>query len=163
MAHSPTDNSCDFRAFPGFGSQGLRRWEWVRRLKHELARAGADAVLDHLREFLDLVVGAAVFRHFLADLAIRVHDGGVVLAAELVADFGQGQFGQFAAQIHGDLARVGDLPGLSGADELVQGDLEVLRGGVLDGVGGDVDVAFVGKDVAQCDLCLLYTSPSPRD
>lgn len=43
----------------------------------------------HLRERLNLIVGVAVFCHFLADLALRVNDRGVVLTAELLANLGK--------------------------------------------------------------------------
>ena len=62
-----------------------------------LSRLAAPAGLDPLGQGLDLVVGGALFRHFLADLAIGVHDGGVVLAAEVIADLRQGELGELAA------------------------------------------------------------------
>lgn len=146
---------------PGFGESGLcfprslgvREGIWCgrRRGRRKLTQ-GAGAGLDDLGQFLDFVVGAAVLRHLLADLAVRVHHGGVVLAAELVADLGEGEFGQFAAQVHRDLAGVRHLAGFTCADELVHRDVEVLGGVLLDGGGVDVDVAFVGEDVAKGDL-----------
>ena len=51
---------------------------------------GATAILDALGKRLDLVVSIALFSHLFADLAIRVNDGGVVLAAELFTDLGKG-------------------------------------------------------------------------
>lgn len=62
-----------------------------------LSRLATSAGLDPLGQGLDLVVGGALFRHFLADLAIGVHDGGVVLAAEVIADLRQGELGELAA------------------------------------------------------------------
>lgn len=51
---------------------------------------GATAILDALGKRLDLVVSIALFSHLFADLSIRVNDGGVVLAAELLTDLGEG-------------------------------------------------------------------------
>jgi hypothetical protein len=51
-------------------------------------RLGAGPLLDAGGEFLHLVVGAAALSHFLADLAVRVHDSGVVTATEGLPDPG---------------------------------------------------------------------------
>ena len=50
----------------------------------------ATAILDALGQGLNLVVGIALFGHLFADLAIGVDHRGVVLAAELLANLGQG-------------------------------------------------------------------------
>ena len=76
----------------------------------------------------------------------------MVLAAELVANLGQGEVGQLAAEVHRDLAGVGNLARFPGAGQLLQRHLEVLRRGVFDGGGCDVDVPFIGEDVAQRNL-----------
>jgi hypothetical protein len=39
-----------------------------------------------------------------------VHDRGVVAAAESLSDSGQGEVGQFAAEVHGHLAGVDQDP-----------------------------------------------------
>ena len=49
----------------------------------------ARAVFDQLRQFLDLVICPAVFCHFFADFAVRVHHRGVVFTAELIANLWQ--------------------------------------------------------------------------
>lgn len=51
---------------------------------------GATAILDALGQGLNLVVGIALFGHLFADLAIGVDHRGVVFAAELLANLGQG-------------------------------------------------------------------------
>ena len=51
-------------------------------------RSGSGALLDPGGEFLHLVVGATAFGHLLADLAVGVHDRGVIAAAENLADSG---------------------------------------------------------------------------
>lgn len=43
-------------------------------------------VLHALGQRLDLVVGIPVLSHLLTDFAVRIDDGGVVLAAELVTN-----------------------------------------------------------------------------
>ncbi len=63
--------------------------------------------------FLDVIEHFAAFGHLAADLLLGVHDGRVV-AAERLADLGQRQIGELAAQIHGDLAGLRERPGLSG-------------------------------------------------
>ena len=55
------------------------------------------AGFDDLRQLLDLVVSIALFCHFLTDLSIRVHHGGVVLAAESLANFRQGIISELTA------------------------------------------------------------------
>lgn len=55
--------------------------------------AGAWLRLDAARQIGDLVEQRAPFRHQLPDLAICVHDRGVVAATESLADFGKGQVG----------------------------------------------------------------------
>ena len=47
------------------------------------------AVLDAVGQLGDLVVDGAALGHQRADLAVGVHDGGVVAAAELRPDLGQ--------------------------------------------------------------------------
>lgn len=47
------------------------------------------AVLDAVGQLGDLVVDGAALGHQRADLAVGVHDGGVVAAAELSPDLGQ--------------------------------------------------------------------------
>lgn len=44
------------------------------------------ALLDSRSQFLHLVVDAAPLGHFLADLLVRVHDGGVIAATEVLSD-----------------------------------------------------------------------------
>lgn len=56
--------------------------------KKEGGRAGllAGALLDAGGQLLHLVVDAAAFGHLLADLLVRMHDRGVVAAAEGLPD-----------------------------------------------------------------------------
>src|SRR5580704_10262227 len=65
-----------------------------------LVRAGL--LLDPVGELGDLRVDRAPLGHQPADLAVRVDDGGVVAAAELLPDLREREVGQFTAQVHGD-------------------------------------------------------------
>src|SRR5439155_24229667 len=85
---------------------------WCRGLPGYASAApfGLRRLLDAVGEFGDLVVQRAPLGHLLADLAVGVHHGGVVAAAEGLTDTGQRQVGQLAAQVHGDLAGVDQDP-----------------------------------------------------
>src|SRR5262245_52042673 len=61
-------------------------------------------MLDAVGQLGDLVEHAAPFGHQLPDLALGMHDGGVVAPAELLADLRQAQVGELPAQVHRDLA-----------------------------------------------------------
>ena len=52
------------------------------------------SALDHLLEHVDLVIELGVALAFLSDLSHGVHDGRVVSAAEVGADFGEAVLGQ---------------------------------------------------------------------
>src|SRR3954470_8629926 len=62
--------------------------------------------LDAGGELGDLGVGGPALAHQVGDLLDRVHDRRVVLAAERGTDAREGQLGQLAAQVHGDLTGV---------------------------------------------------------
>ena len=59
---------------------------------------------DAARELGNLIVRRLLLSHLLVDLAIGMHDGGVVSSTEDLADLGQRKFRHLAAQIHGNLA-----------------------------------------------------------
>src|SRR6476619_1543415 len=60
-------------------------------------------LLDPVGQLGDLVVDTASLGEQLPDLLVGVHDRGVVAAAELLADLGQRQLGELAAEVHRDL------------------------------------------------------------
>src|SRR5450830_322059 len=66
-------------------------------------RSAAVLLLDAVGQLGHLVVDAAALGHELADLAIGVHDRGVVPAAERLPDFRQRELCELAAQVHRDL------------------------------------------------------------
>jgi hypothetical protein len=104
----------------------------------------AGGLAEGLHELVDgaveVLVGAAGF----VDFGDGVHDGGVVLAAELTADLGEGGFGHLLCEVHGDLARDDDLAGVVLLLELWDAHAEVLGDGALDGLDGDL--ADLGVD-----------------
>ena len=99
------------------------------------------ALFLSVEEFLQLVqgavqvlVGAALF----VDLADGVHHGGVVLVAELAADFGQAGFGHLLGEVHGDLARHDDVARVVLLLEVAHLHAELLGNGALDRLDGDL-------------------------
>jgi hypothetical protein len=65
----------------------------------------------HAAQQLDILGERRVGARHLFDLAHRVHDGGVIAAAELAADLRQRPHRQLLGQIHRDLTRPGDGAG----------------------------------------------------
>ncbi len=63
------------------------------------------------------------------DFLNGMEDGRMMLTAEVPADFGQGSAGEFLHEVHGDLARVGDLPGIALHLELSGLQIEALSYG----------------------------------
>ncbi len=98
----------------------------------------ADLLTQRLHQFVDGAVEIFVGAALLVDLADGVHDGGVVLAAELASDLGERRLGQLLGEVHRDLARDDDLPGVVLLLELGDAHGEVLGHGALDGLDGDL-------------------------
>src|ERR1700687_859002 len=65
-------------------------------------RLALGALADSRGEFLDVIEHLATLSHLAADLLFRVHHGGVV-SPESLADLGQRQVGELAAEVHRDL------------------------------------------------------------
>src|SRR5690606_3658177 len=85
-------------------------------------------VLPHLRVALNQ----------LLDLAAAVDHGGVVAAAEGVADVGQAHVGQLLGQRHGDLPRSRDVAVALLGEQARDPDVVVLGDPLLDIVDGDL-------------------------
>lgn len=60
--------------------------------------------LDSTGQIGDLIEQTAALSHELADLPVGVHHRGVIATPEGLADLGQAEIGEFAAQIHRNLA-----------------------------------------------------------
>ena len=59
-------------------------------------------------ELLDRAGEGGIFQDASLDLADRVDDGGVVSAVEGGGDLREGEIGELAAEVHGELAGTGD-------------------------------------------------------
>ena len=81
-----------------------------------------------------------------------MHHGGVVAAAELLADLRQRQVGQLAAQVHGDLAGRHQDPGPGRAAEVVDRQPEVRGRLAHDGRGGDLRPLRLRDQILEHDL-----------
>ena len=114
--------------------------------------SAAGALLDPRGELLHLVVDAPTLGHLLADLLVRVHDRGVVAAAEGLPDLRQRHVGQLAAEVHRDLAGRGERLRLAGAAQVVERHVEELRRDAHDGRRGDLRRVRVRDQVAEHDL-----------
>ena len=66
--------------------------------------------LDPVGQLSNLVIDRASLSHELADLAISMHHCGVVAAAEGLTNLRKRELGQFAAEIHRDLAGIYQNP-----------------------------------------------------
>ncbi len=91
-----------------------------------------------------------------------VEDGAVVAAAEGVADFAEGGFGELAGEVHGDLAGEGDVGGAAFAGHVREADVEVLGDAGLDLIDGDGAARFLLEEVLEQVLEALLGSASGR-
>src|SRR5690606_5934293 len=120
---------------------GIRRWMDPR--------GAPSAAAELRRDLLHLVVQLPFLFHELGDLLRGVHDRRGVAPAEQLADLREREVGALAAQIHGDLSRLGDRLRAAGAVQVLDRELEVGRGR-LDDVGRRDDrVLGLVDDVAQ--------------
>src|SRR5438270_3288399 len=90
------------------------------------------SALQHPAQQLDIFGERRVGARQLFDLAHRMHDGGVITAAELAADLRQRSRRQLLGQIHCDLTRAGDGAGAAIGGHLAQFDIEVFGDLFLD-------------------------------
>src|SRR5690625_4607698 len=118
-----------------------------------LVRSAAGLLFDPVDELGDLVEDAAPFGHEITDLAVGVHDRGVVTAAELLADLGERQIGELTAEVHGDLTRLHEVSAAVGSADLLDAVLGVRRGLGDDERGRDFGFAAFGDEVLEDDLC----------
>jgi len=95
------------------------------------------------------VAGLFVFADALFDELAGVDDGAVVFAAEGVADVVQRGFREFAGEVHGDLAREGDIGRAALARHVGEADVVVLGDLALDLVDGDGFAGLLLEDVAE--------------
>ena len=96
--------------------------------------------LQLVERAMQVLVGAAL----LVDLADGVHHRGVVLVAELAADFRQAGFGHLLGQVHGDLPRHHDVARVVLLLQVAHLHAELLGHGALNRL--DRDLAHLHVD-----------------
>src|SRR4028118_2421299 len=82
---------------------------------------------DVVSDLVDLVKDISVAVNKIGDFAIRVHDRGVIAAAEGASYLRQRLISQLPAEIHGNLSGVGETFGATRADKVSLGDAKVAR------------------------------------
>ena len=87
---------------------------------------------DSVDQFADLLVEMRILLSFLCNFIAGVHDGGVVLAAEVFADFCRRGFRHRAAEIHCDLSGKCDVLASLFGKKVFRRDVEIGSGDVLD-------------------------------
>ena len=101
---------------------------------YPFSRSPVQKILQLIDGAVQVLVGAAL----LVDLADGVHDRGVVLVAELAADFGQAGLGHLLGEVHGDLPRHDYVARVVLLLEVAHAHAELLGDGALDGLDGDL-------------------------
>src|SRR6478735_4791178 len=110
----------------------------------------SSGLLDPGCEVLNEVVHRSILRDQTGDLTRRVDHGGVVAAAELLADLGQRRVRELAREVHRDLPRVGDRLRAALAAELGDREPEPVGHRLLDAADRDRGYSVaVWKEVAQ--------------
>ena len=107
---------------------------------------GVDVGDDGLDGFGEPGVGI----HFLLHLLDGVEHRGVVPSAELRPGVRQGEVGQAADQVHGDLAGVDTVPVPGLAPDLILLQTEVAADLLDDGVGSDDEAAGPWPGRCRC-------------
>jgi len=101
----------------------------VRIANEPTGSARSGLLLDAVGQLGDLRVDRPAFGHQGADFPVGVDDRGVVAAAELLADLGQRQVGELAAQVHGDVPGGDEHPGPRGPAQVLQVDRLAVQAG----------------------------------
>src|ERR671914_341905 len=112
-------------------------------------RRGSTLAFDLVGDLVYLGEGVAVAVDEVAYLRGSVHHRGVVAAAERLPYLRQGLIGELAREVHGDLARVGEVLRAALSDEVGLGDAEVAADLVLDELDRDLAVRLVREYVPQ--------------
>src|SRR6266545_6653837 len=105
--------------------------------------------VQHLAEGPDVPAEVVVLGHLALDLLAAVEDGGVVAAAESLADTHERRLGLLAHEVHRDLAREDDLLVAGLAAELFGRHAVVPGDGLDDAVGGQRLLTRVVEDVLE--------------
>src|SRR4051794_10140884 len=100
-------------------------------------------------QFLHEVVHRPILTDQAGNLGGRVDDGGVVAAAELLADARQRGVRELAGEVHRDLTRVDDVLRPAVAAELLEREVEALGDEILDALDRDLRRLSLREDVLQ--------------
>ena len=111
---------------------------------------------------MDDLADIGVHFHAVFHEAAGVEHGAVVAAAEGFADGVERAFGHLAREIHGDLAREGDVFRAAFAGHVGQADVKMLGDSFLDDFDADGEPAFLVEDFAQQTFDHLDASASCR-
>src|SRR5665648_925117 len=131
---------------------GFRCWTTVHNCVHKGSQRLARLVTNPVGQLGDLVIGCTAFAHQLTDLAVGVHDRGVVAPPEQLTDLGQGQLRELTAEVHRDLPGGDQDSRARRATEILHGEAEVDRGLRHDRRGRDLVVLVLREDVLEHDL-----------
>ena len=114
--------------------------------------------LDVFDDVADGGLRHGIARGFFFDLLDGVNDGGVVSAAEFLADLDHRHLCNLAHDVHGNLTCKGNIC-------VTLGGLDIFRGNAVGAADFFNDFADGDRRrlLVVYDVCLLYTSPSPRD
>src|SRR5690606_21513710 len=111
-------------------------------------KKGKSAGKLRAQEF-DAAAHAAVLVHHVVHGLAGVDDGAVIAPAEGIADVLKRVLGQRAGEIHGDLARNGDVVGPTLARHVAVADLEVIGDLLLDRLNSQEVLRLFHEHVLQ--------------
>ena len=89
-------------------------------------------LLQRIHQTRDCTIQVFVRAAQLFDFVDRVQNSGVMLAAELPANFGQRSGGELLDDVHGHLARESDGAGVAADLEVLFAKIEMLADAFLD-------------------------------
>ena len=81
--------------------------------------------LNSIGEFGDLVIDRSSLCHQLTDLPVGMHHSGVIAPSESLANLWKRKFGEFAAEVHRDLAGVNKNARAGGATKIIDSEAEI--------------------------------------
>src|ERR1700730_18734119 len=142
LGSSPEGGQCPRRVIPARRDSTIARSAARLSTRFCRGRLMGRSALQHPAQQLDILGQRRVGARQLFDLAHRVHDGGVIAAAELAADLRQRSHGQLFGEIHRDLTRASDGAGPTIGGHLAQFYIEVFGDLLLDFV--DRNASLVG-------------------
>jgi hypothetical protein len=95
-----------------------------------------------------------VFLHFLGDFLDGVQNGGMMLVAKGLADFGERHTRELSGEVHGDLPRLGNAFGIIASTEVFGLNLVTVGNEPFDLIAGNLCI-FLFDNVFQTLLSEL--------